>query len=422
MNQKIELLPNVFLRGAKTGRFKSACLSLSLLRPLLREEAAKNALLANVLVQGTEKYRDMQSISRALDQLYGAGLGPLVRKNGEIQTCGLYMSFLEDRFAPAGEAVLEEMIAMLGQILLRPRLENGVFVPEFVEREKENLISTIASNLNDKRAYADRQMLRAMCKDDSFGVSRLGEIADVAAITPESLYTHYRTILATSRIEIFYAGSLELETVAQLLKKQLQELPRGTPAPLGHSALARRDQPQYLEETMDLTQGKLSMGFTTDITTKDPEFPALMVMNALYGGDLTSKLFLNVREKLSLCYYASSTVYGAKGILMVSCGIDTANYEKAKDEILRQLQACQAGDVRPQELTAAKEAIFSSLKTIPDSGGRMEDFAMFRLLSGFPLEREAYRRAVEAVTVEAVRDVAGQVRLDTIFFLKGALV
>ena len=170
---------------------------------------------------------------------------------------------------------------------------------------------------------------------------------------------------------------------------------------------------------MPLAQAKLSMGFTTGITATSPDFPALMVFNALFGGDLTSKLFQTVREKLSLCYYASSAVYGAKGILTVSSGILTENYDRVKGEILRQLAACQAGEITPAELSAAQETICSSLRTVTDTVGRMEDYAMFCQLSRFPLSPEAYRQAVTAVTLADAARVARQVQLDTIFFLKG---
>lgn len=419
MIESITLLPGVRLQAVQTTRFKSACLSLSLLRPLCKEEAAKNALLANVLMQGSRLHPDLQSLSLALDELYGASLGPLVRKNGQIQTLGFFMSCLEDRFALRADQVLEPTVRLLGELLLDPLLENGVFSPEVVALEKDNLINTIESALNDKRAYADMKMLQAMCADDPFGVPRLGEVSDVEAITPEGLTEHYHRILATSKIEIFYAGSAPVETVAGILRQMLSSLPREEMARLPFSPMRPRQEPQYLEETMDLTQGKLAMGFTAGITTRDPDFPALMVLNVLFGGDMTSKLFQNVREKLSLCYYVSSAVYGAKGIVTVSSGIDTDHYQQALDEILHQLELCKEGQITDEELTAAKEAIFSSLRTIPDSVGRMEDYAAFRLLSGFPLEPEAYMEAVRAVTRQDAARVARQLRLDTIYFLKG---
>lgn len=419
MTNVTTLMPGVRLRTVQTPRFKSACLSLSLLRPLKKEEAALNALLANVLMQGSRLHPDMQSLSLALDELYGASLGPLVRKNGQIQTLGLFMSCLEDRFAMESEPVLERTLNLMGELLLDPLLEDGCFSPEVVELEKENLINTIDSALNDKRAYANMKMLQAMCRDDPFGVPRLGAREDVEAITPQTLTAHYHKILPSSQVEIFYAGSRSAEDVAELLKQVLTPLPRSTPEPLFFSPMPPRECPQYLEESMDLTQGKLSMGFTTGITTRDPDFPALMVFNALFGADMTSKLFMNVREKLSLCYYVSSSVHGAKGIITVSSGIDTDNYQKTVDEILHQLEQCRRGQISDEELQAAKEAICSSLRTIPDSIGQMEDFAAFRLLTGFPLEPEAYMEAVRAVTREDAARMARSVRLDTTYFLKG---
>lgn len=419
MIQPLEILPGVRLRCVQTDRFKSSCLSINLLRPLQKAEAAKNALLSNVLMQGTQLHPDMQSLSLAMDELYGTSMGPMCRKNGEIQTVGFYMSCLDDRYALPGDRVLERAIGLLTELMLNPLLIDGCFCPEYVTIEQENLINTIESAINDKRTYANSRMLKAMCRDDVFGVERLGTVADVEAITPQSLYAHYQSILATSQVEIFYAGSQSQQTIAELLTSALSTLPRGALTPLSYSAMPSHEGVQELEETMELTQSKLSMGFTTGITSRDPEYAALMVFNALYGGDMTSKLFMNVREKLSLCYYAGSATSASKGIIIVSSGIDRENYQKTVDEILHQLKLCQDGQITAEELTAAKKAMNSSLLALQDSLGSMEDFSAFQVLSGFPLDPEDYRRAVEAVDIPQVVAVAKQVKLDTIFFLKG---
>lgn len=414
-----EILPGVRLRCVQTDRFKSNCLSLSLLRPLCREEAGKNALLSNVLMQGTELHPDITSLSLAMDELYGTSMGPLCRKNGEIQTVGFYMSCLDDRYALPGDQVLEPALELMAELLLNPRLEDGCFPGEVVALEKENLINTIESDINDKRYYANAQMLKAMCREDVYAVPRLGEREDVMDVSPRELYAHYRKILKTSQIEIFYGGSLEEGEIAALLKKTLAGLPRGELQTLGFGALPRHEGVQYLEESMDVTQGKLSMGFTTGLTARDEGYPAMVVFNTVFGGDATSKLFMNVRERLSLCYYAGSSLISPKGILTVSCGIDTCNYESARAEILRQLELCRAGDITPEELNAAKTAVVSSLQSMGDSLGATEEFSSFQVLSGFQISPEEYRDAVLAVSVEAVAEAARQVELDTIFFLKG---
>ena len=420
MDQTIELLPGVHLRVEQTARFKTGCFSFNMLRPLCREEAAQNALLANVLMRGTAVHPDLRSISRMLDTLYGASAGPLVRKNGEIQTCGFFMSFIEDRFALEGGSVLEAMVGFLGELLEKPLVRDGAFLPEVVAGEQQNLINMIASDLNDKRTYADRQLLKLMSAKDPGGVSRLGEIEDVQAATPEGLYRHFLRILAHSQIEIFYCGSAEPERVAALFRRALAFLPRQELDAVTIRGFCPTGQEQYQEETMDLTQAKLAMGFTAGCTCRDPEYPALVLLNAIFGGGVTSKLFQNVREKLSLCYYASSVLLSSKGILLVSSGIETERYEEVRAEILRQLEDCRRGRITQEELSAAKSALRSSLQAVPDSQGRMEDFCLYRRMTGFPMTAAEYRQALETVTLDQVVRAAGRVRLDSVFFLKGA--
>ena len=72
----------------------------------------------------------------------------------------------------------------------------GIFV--YVESEKQNLLWTLEAQRNDKRSYATNQMLYTMCKEDSYGIPRLGTIEDVQAITPQSLYAHYRKLISES--------------------------------------------------------------------------------------------------------------------------------------------------------------------------------------------------------------------------------
>lgn len=419
MVKRVQIMPGVFFQGEQTKRFKTACFSLSLIRPLCREEAAMNALLPAVLLRGTRRYPDIQSISGFLDELYGASVSTLVRKNGEIQTTGFYASFMEDRFAKSGDQVMAPMIGFVRELLLDPLLVDGKFPEEFVEGEKWNLVNAIESNLNDKRAYASQRMLRLLCGEEGYGVPRLGTVEDVEAITSESLYAHYRNILRASRVEIFYCGSAEADQVAALVTRAFAGLGTENPTPVRMAAFRPGQEVRYEEETMDVAQGKLSMGFSTGCTARDPGFPAMMVLNACYGAGITSKLFMNVREKLSLCYYASSVIHGSKGLMTVSSGIDSANYGRAKEEILAQLEDCRRGKITQEELDSGKKAIISSLDTIQDSPGQMEDYSVFRLLSGQPLDIPDYRAAVERVTVRDVAEAARRIRLEAIFFLKG---
>ena len=418
MIQVIELLPGVTLRCCRAEKFKQGCLSLQFLRPMTAGEAALNALIPAVLLRGTANRPDLRAITQALDDLYGASVGTLVRRIGDYQTAGLYCGFIEDRYALEGDKILEPMIGLLLELLLEPVTEDGVFCREYVEGEKRNLIAAIESERNDKRAYAAGQMLRKMCAADSFGVPRLGEKAQVEAITAEAAWTHYRRLLEESPVEVFYVGTAEAETVAELLRSGLSVLRRCPMALPPQTPFRDAGGGDYVEE-MEIAQGKLSMGFTTPITNRCPQFAAMQVLNTLFGAGMTSKLFMNVRERMSLCYSIGSGYYGSKGILTVSAGIDSAKEPVVRAEVLNQLRQCQEGNITAEELNAAREAILSGLRGAYDSPGAIEGYESTAAIGGLLWTVEEYYRAVEAVTAADVVEAAKTVKLHTAFFLKG---
>ena len=418
MIKTLELLPGITLRCFPDNRFKQGCLSFSVVRPMCHEEAAVNALIPAVLLRGTKKSPDLRAITLRLDDLYGATLGTQVRRVGDYQTTGLYCAFLEDRYALPGDRILEPMAEFLREVLLEPVTEGDGFSVSFVESEKKNLIATIESELNDKRAYAMGQMVRVMCKEDSYGVPRLGEKEAVAAITPKSAYEHFQKILRESRIDIFYVGSAPAEEVARLLKPVFSEIKRDYGNLPGQTAFHDVGGADLVEQ-MDVSQGKLCMGYVTPVTNRDEDFVPMQVMNTIFGAGMTSKLFMTVREKLSLCYAIGSGYYGSKGIVTVSAGIDFDKEQQTRDEIARQLEAICNGDITDEELVAAKEALLSSLRGTHDSPGAIEGYYATAALSGMKLTPERYMEAVQAVTKADVARVARLLKLHTTYFLKG---
>ena len=413
-----ELLPGITLRCFPDNRFKQGCLSFSVVRPMCHEEAAVNALIPAVLLRGTKKSPDLRAITLRLDDLYGATLGTQVRRVGDYQTTGLYCAFLEDRYALPGDRILEPMAEFLREVLLEPVMEGKGFSASFVESEKKNLIATIESELNDKRAYAMGQMVRVMCKEDSYGVPRLGEKEAVAAITPRSAYEHFQKILRESRIDIFYVGSAPAEEVARLLMPIFREIERDYVNLPGQTAFHDVGGADLVEQ-MDVSQGKLCMGYVTPITNRDEDFVPMQVMNTIFGSGMTSKLFMTVREKLSLCYAIGSGYYGSKGIVTVSAGIDFDKEQQTREEIDRQLEAICSGEITDEELVAAKEALLSSLRGTHDSPGAIEGYYATAALSGMKLTPERYMEAVQAVTKADVARVARLLKKHTTYFLKG---
>ena len=418
MNHRTEILPGVYLTAVQSDKFKTGCFSLNLLRPMKKEEAAANALIPSVLLRGSETCPDIASISAKLDELYGASVGTLVRKKGEVQLVGFYCDYVQDEYVD--EPVFAPLMAFLAELLLNPRLENGAFPEAVVDSEKLNLENAMLSRINDKRTYAASQLIRTMCAGQPYGIPRIGEPEDLKNITAKSLYAHYRDLLATSRVELFYMGSLSPEAVTKVLQAALAELPRAEVfVPVGTTPAPQARPVQEKTERLDVTQGKLSLGFFTDITAKDPRYPALVLAATVFGGGATSKLFTNVREKMSLCYYASASFEKFKGVLSVSSGVEFSKLETAKTEILRQLEACKAGDITDDELESARGYLVSDLKIAMDSPGRLDDYYMGQILLEQDGTMEDLASAIARVTKQEAAEAIQALRLDTIYALEG---
>lgn len=417
-----ELFPGVWLRTVHTNKFKSSYLSLTLLTPLSRETAGANALIPEVLRQGTSVHPDMEALSAALDELYGGAIEPMVRKRGETQCVGFAASFLDDAYALKGENILEPAAGLLCELLLKPYTEKGVFSSEYTAREKANLIDRIRAQINDKRIYATRRLAQEMCKYEAFGADKLGDEESVAAVTPESLWERYQELLRTARVEVYYSGSAEPDQVAEVLARALNRLPVNEDRidPGCDVRMTAGPEPIVTEEVMDVSQGKLALGFRTGgLTCWEEEYPALYMCVAVFGGTTLSKLFMNVREKLSLCYYASATLEKMKGLVLVSSGIEFDKYQTAKDEILAQLEAIRRGDIEDWEMEGTRRTLIGGHLSTLDDQGRQEEFWLGQAAAGLDTTIEELVDQFENVTREQVAEAAKKLELDTVYFLKG---
>jgi predicted Zn-dependent peptidase len=410
-------MDNVYLTYLPSDKFKTGFLSAQLVLPLSRSTAGRNALMVNVLGRGTRSYPDLAAISRQLDLLYGARLEPTVRKKGENQVVGFVASSVDDRLLPGGERLLEPLCALMGEMLTAPATENGGLRQDYVKSEGENLADLIRSDLNDKRSYAARRLMEEMCAQESYGAGRLGQADEVEALTAKELTEHYRATLPRARVELFYCGAASKDRVTAAFGEAFRDLPRSGDV-IVPAVTTRRpapETPRVVTEEMDVTQAKLGVGYRID----SDDTPGAMLMNTMFGGSSNAKLFLNVREKLSLCYYASSTYHRSKGMLTVSSGIDQKNYRRAMEEIGRQLEDLAQLRWEDWELQAARSALRNGLVSMEDSAGAMEDFSIGQLAIGSDETLEQILAGVEAVTEERVQAAAKSVRMDTVYFLKG---
>ena len=413
---RIQLADGVYLTYLPARKFKTSLLSAQFVTPLQQETASAYALLPAILRRGTVRYPDLGALSARLDRLYGASVDYTVRKQGENQCVGFVASFIDDSYIPGGEQLLEPVAELLGELLCDPVTERGRFVTAYFEGEKTNLIDAIRSQVNDKREYAYARLLREMCDGEPYGISRLGDEAGAEKLQMPKLHALYGELLATARLELFYCGSASLERVREALAAAFATLPRdgirdiapSTPHPA-------RTEVKRVEEAMDVTQGKLGMGFACG----SDDYAAALMGNTLFGGSSNSKLFLNVREKLSLCYYASSMLEKMKGLVLVSSGIEFDKYQTAKDEILSQLEAIRGGEIQDWELEGARRTLIGGHLATLDDQGRQEEFWLGQAAAGLDTTIPELTAQFEEVTREQVSAVARKLELDTVYFLKG---
>ncbi|MBS5432190.1 MAG: insulinase family protein [Firmicutes bacterium] len=419
---RTELMPGVWLNHLRSDKFKTACMSLTLLTQLKRDSASMNALIPYVLRRGTTRYGDMEALSARLEELYGAAVEPVVRRIGEIQCVGFYASLPEREYLPGGQDVLRDTAELMGELLLSPATRGGLLLPQYVDSERDKMLDTIRSRINEKRGYSLFRCIEEMCCYEDFAVGRLGGEMECQAIHYQKLTKHYRALLQTCPLEIFYCGRAGEDEVASATRDALSALPRGgIDYDLGTDVRmnALEEAPRYVEEELPVSQGKLVIGFRLGECMEDPDIAALHVFNSVYGSGTSSKLFMNVRERLSLCYYASSIIDIHKGIMLVASGIEFEKFGAARDEILAQLEAMKRGEITEAELNAAKAGVASDLRSLMDSQGELEGFYLAQALDGADYGPMELAELAESVTKEDVVAIANSVECDLIYFLKG---
>ncbi len=415
--QTLKIKEGIRLHSQKTDKFKTFTISFYIHRPLNEQEVTLNALIPFVMRQGSSQYPNMTSISKKLEDLYGGFFDCGIRKKGEDQVISFNFNFVAPKYVPDKDTYLDEIYRFVFDMMFHPLLQDGGFSEEYVNREKENLKDHIEGLINDKKEYATLRCLSEMCAGDHYALYSYGRIEDLADIDGKKLYAHYQKVLRSGLIDVFSVGEVDLEP----LKAKLAEMDWGgeSDAYPSTKVLKKTTDVQVIEDHFDVAQGKLSMGFRTNIGFGDPDSFALTLFNSIFGSGAHSKLFNNVREKLSLCYYAYSRLEKQKGIMLVSSGVEFENFQKAYDEILVQLQDIREGKVSDAEMNAAKKAIVNLLRSLEDSAFSIEDFYLSGMIAGEVTETEEYIRRINETTLDEVIAVAEKIQLDTVYYLKG---
>ncbi|MBE7026139.1 MAG: insulinase family protein [Ruminococcaceae bacterium] len=417
--RSIRIKDGVNLHCIDDKKFKTTTIGVYIHTPLCAENASKNALLPMVLKRGCKKYPTFDEIEKKLGDLCGAILNCSVVKRGEDHILCFDISTISNRYYVGEENIMLLCGELLFDIILKPMIKDGAFLSEYVESEKKNLCDNIDALVNDKQSYALWRLYEIMCKDEAYGTNDLGTKEGAEAIGPCELYEHYKKLLSESKIDIFVCGNADQTDIDEFSKfiKDAFENVKTTDAPYPSTQIVSTvGEVNNVNEQFDTNQAKLSLGFRV---VENVDYPAMLVTNSVWGGGPHSKLFNNVREKLSLAYYAFSRYEKFKNTVLVGMGIETQNYQKAFDETLLQLKNVCDGDFSENELASAKAYIVNMLRSQRDSQYAMLDFHMSSMIRGAADDIESLCEKVEAVSKDEVIKAANAIKLDTVYFLCG---
>ncbi|ARA85682.1 Antilisterial bacteriocin subtilosin biosynthesis protein AlbE [Bacillus paralicheniformis] len=402
----------------KTEKFKTVSIIFKMLAPLTKEDVTERALFPHVLLRGTGTRPKTSELRMYLDELYGTSVSCDLSKKGEMHVITFRLDIANEKFLKDQTPLLEKGLELLSEIIFSPALEDGAFLPLYVSQEKRTLKQRIQAVYNDKMRYSNLRLIQVMCKDEPYALHVNGELDDVDGITPQSLYAAYQKAVTEDQLDIYVVGDVDEQQVDSYISKYFEVNEREL-RPVPKLEQIRAKEPQEVVEDADVKQGKLNMGFRTGTHFTDDDYPALQLFNGLFGGFSHSKLFINVREKASLAYYAASRIESFKGLMMVMSGIEVGNYQKAVDIIKEQFQEMKKGSFTEEAIDQTKAVIKNQILETLDTPYGLVEFIYQQAAAQTEFSLEDWLGRIDNVRKAEIIEVGKKIDLDTTYFLKG---
>lgn len=415
-----EVKQGIKLHTIKTDKFKTNLIAVFLTTSLTRENVTKNSLIPAILRRGSKKLKTQEELSKTLEEMYGASFDCGIDKTGDNQVIRFYIETVNDNYLPKKEEILQKSIETLLEIVFNPYEENGGFKKEYVSQEKTNMKKRIEGRKDNKARYSLDRCIEEMYKDKPYGLYKFGYVEDLEKIDEKNLYEYYKTLIQSCKIDIFVSGLVDDNVLNSVENNEIIKSLNEREAKFNElrlEAKPKKEKETVVIENMDVTQGKLLVGLDVDIDNIDLKYVA-MIYNSILGGSANSKMFQNVREKAHLAYVANSMYFKYKGNIIVNCGIEIANYEKALDLIKKQIKDMEAGSFTDEEVENAKKGLIAAIKTIDDEQDSGITYYFGQELTNINVSIEEYMKKIENVTRQEVQDIAKKININTIYFLR----
>ncbi|MGG0718767.1 pitrilysin family protein [Robertmurraya massiliosenegalensis] len=418
ISESVKEMQGYNLHIVKTEKYKTNTLVWKMKAPLSKDDVTLRALLPYVLQSNSKTYPTSTELRAYLDELYGASFYVDLAKKGDYHVISFALEMANEKFLSDKTPLLKIGLEFLSEILLNPNVTNEAFEQETVEKEKRTHKQRIQSSYDDKMKYSSTRLVEEMCKGERYALHVHGEMDEVDGITAESLYSYYKKAFAEDEMDLYIIGDVSEEEVASIAEEKMKFTPR-SPKLIERSEVTAEREVKTINEVQDVKQGKLNIGFRTNVLYGDEDYYALQVLNGMYGGFSHSKLFINVREKASLAYYAASRLESHKGLMMVMSGIEHKNYEQAVTIINEQMTAMKNGDFSDQELSQTKAVIRNQMLETIDTARGMVEVLYHNVVSHEEISLDYWMDQMDQTTKEDIVQVAQKIQLDTVYFLTG---
>ena len=399
-------------------RFNTTLISFNFYLPLKAENISANALLTYILSTCSGEYGGFKAMNRRLNMLYGADVAVSALPVGDTQLLRFVITVINDRFTPDNEKVISKACDYIMSLIFNPRINKEGFYEEDLLREKRKMLEDIKAELNEKRAFARKRLKEEMFEEDPFGVGKLGTADAAKQISSKRLFYAWREMLSDSFVRVHVIGEKLPENLFNQIGKKFSSISRNTDFDYKKCfPVKARESVKTVCERMNVIQGKLVMGFSSETFGNDDESLPLMVATDIFGGGPYSKLFSVVREKMSLCYYCSASAVRNKGFVMVDSGLEAENAKKAQDEIINQLEKVKAGDFSDFEFDSSIKSIVQSLNSYQDSLTSLDVWYALKIHNKSLYSPEDVSKMIYSITRDDVIKAAKGIRLNTVYLL-----
>lgn len=410
-----KIADGVYFSSITDKRYKKNLISVAFSTQLSEDTATENVIVPVLLTKCNSKLPTYKAFNNKMSRLYASGIGGTAGRQYDLQTISFGAYYLDDIYALSGEKMTGIMTDILIDCLTSPVTENGVFSEKFVELEKKTVIDNIETAINDKRSYAIERAMKTICKGEPASVCSYGTVEKAKLITPNSAYKAYRRMLETMPCEIICTGCSDFEGVAEKFAAAFEKVGRHDIENTTIALSPVKTQTEEVTERLTVNQSKLVLGFKSH----SDDDAALVLLQKIFGGTTSSKLFRNVREKMSLCYYCSAARNDLKGIMLVNSGVENENIEKTKEAVIDQLEEIKNGNFTNEDINFAEMAIKNDFKSVADSAGNVSNWYFDCIRKNDIVTPEEKLGRYLGVSKERIIAAAKSMVLDSVYVLTG---